>query len=81
VRLSTKENAMNKKLMSTAALLTLAAAVTVSGPAAATPSSPGACNMLHTSAKGMDGMLKASEQGLGNMMALVIASEEAGCTV
>jgi hypothetical protein len=29
----------------------------------------------------MDGLLKASEQGLGNMMALVIASEEAGCTV
>jgi hypothetical protein len=80
VRLSTKENAMNKKLMSTAALLTLAAAVTVSGPAAATPSSPGACNMLHTSAQGYAGMLKASDRGLANMMALVIASEAAGCT-
>jgi hypothetical protein len=78
VRLSTEENAMNKKLI--ALPLVLAAAVTVSGPAGATPSSPGACNMLHTSAKGYAGMLKASDQGLGNMMALVIASETAGCT-
>jgi hypothetical protein len=50
-------------------------------PAAATPISPGACNMLHTSANGFAGMFKASPQGLGNMIALVIASEEGGCTV
>jgi hypothetical protein len=50
-------------------------------PAAATPTSPGACNMLHTSANGFAGMFKAAPQGLGNMIALVIASEEGGCTV
>jgi hypothetical protein len=71
---------MSKRLITTTALvLTLAATVTVSGPAAATPSSPGACNMLHVSSTGMDGMMKASKQGLDNMMALVGASEAAGC--
>ncbi len=47
--------------------------------AAATPTSPGACNMLHTSAQGMDGMFKASPQGLSNMIPLITASEAAGC--
>jgi len=37
--------------------------------------------MLHTSPTGFEGMLKASERGLGNMIALVVASEEAGCSL
>jgi hypothetical protein len=68
---------MSKTLITTMALVfAFAAAAT---PASATPASPGACNMLHTNLAGYLGMLKASEQGLGNMMALVIASEESGC--
>jgi hypothetical protein len=35
--------------------------------------------MLHVSSTGMNGMLKASNQGLGNMMERVLASEAAGC--
>jgi hypothetical protein len=73
---------MSKKLITTIALvLTFAAApVAVSAtPAAAALASPGACNMLHVSPTGMQGMLKASDQGLGNMMELVLASEAAGC--
>ena len=71
---------MSKKLITTIALtFTLAAAVAPSAlSAAAAPASPGACNMLHTSSQGMDGMLKAS-QGLENMMQLVFASEAGGC--
>jgi hypothetical protein len=74
---------MSKKLITTISLvLMLAGAVAFSAaPAAATPSSPGACNMLHTSPTGFEGMLKASERGLGNMIALVVASEEAGCSL
>ena len=63
-------------------VLAVAVAGLSAAPAAAVAqASPGACNMLNVSPKGMDGMLKASEQGLGNMMALVIASEESGCTI
>lgn len=75
---------MRKKLITTISLvfvLALAAVAFSAAPATATPRSPGACNMLHTSAKGYEGMQKASGQGLGNMMALVIASEEAGCSL
>ena len=71
---------MNRKLMTTMVLVfifAMAAAISAM-PAAATPASPGACNMLHTSAQGMDGMLRAA-QGLDNMMQLVVASEAAGC--
>ena len=72
---------MSRKLMTTiVAIFTLAATGALTAlPAAAAPSSPGACNMLHVSAKGMDGMFKASEQGLRNMMELVVASEASGC--
>jgi hypothetical protein len=72
---------MSKKLITVIALtFTLAAAVAPSAlPAAAAPASPGACNMLHTSSQGMAGMMKAA-QGLENMMQLVIASEESGCS-
>jgi hypothetical protein len=71
---------MSKKLITTMAL-TFTFASLSAGQAAATPSSPGACNMLHVSAKGMEGMFKASDQGLNNMIELVLASEAAGCTV
>jgi hypothetical protein len=37
--------------------------------------------MLHTSPTGFKGMLKASDQGLGNMIDLVLASEAAGCSL
>jgi len=64
-----------------ALVLAIAVAVLSAAPAAAVwPPSPGACNMFNVSATGMDGMLKASPTGLGNMLALVGASFEAGCT-
>jgi hypothetical protein len=73
---------MSNKLMTTIALAFAfgGAAVASAAPAVAAPASPGACNMLNVSPTGMGGMLKASEQGLGNMMALVLASEASGCT-
>ena len=73
---------MSNKMMRTLALAVACgtAAVVLAGPAAAAPASPGACNMLNVSPTGMAGMLKASDQGLSNMMELVIASEAAGCT-
>ena len=80
---------MSKKLITRGGLLLtfVAAAVSSSAvPAAAAPtnSSPGACNMLHTSDRGMLGMVGSGAgpgkgQGLSNMMALVISSEAAGC--
>jgi hypothetical protein len=69
---------MSRKLMTTI-VLAVGLAGTTALPGAAAPASPGACNMLNVSTKGMDGMLKASDQGLGNMMELVLASEAAGC--
>jgi hypothetical protein len=73
---------MNRKQMVTMMLVFIfATAAAISATSAtATPTSLGACNMLHTSPKGMDGMLKAA-QGLDNMMQLVIASEAAGCSL
>jgi K+-transporting ATPase A subunit len=74
---------MSKKLIATISLVFMFAAAAVTFfaiPAAATPVSPGACNMLHTSLTGFGGMLKASDRGLGNMIALVVASEESGCS-
>ena len=75
---------MSKKLIARMSLVVTFAVTAFAfsaTPAAATPTRPGACNMLHTSSNGMAGMLKASPQGLGNMMALVIASEEGGCSL
>lgn len=71
---------MSKKLITTM-VLAFTFAVVAAVPAAATPStsSPGACNMLHVSGTGMDGMFKASEQGLSNMITLILASEASGC--
>jgi hypothetical protein len=77
----------NKVIARVALVLTLATAAGASSavPAAAAPanSSPGACNMLHTSYQGSLGMLGSGTgpgqgQGLSNMMALVVSSEEAG---
>jgi hypothetical protein len=75
---------MSKKLIARMSLVVTFAVTAFAfsaTPAAATPTSPGACNMLHTSSNGFAGMFKASPQGLGNMIALVVASEEAGCSV
>jgi hypothetical protein len=49
-------------------------------PATAAPASPGACHMFNVSPTGMDGMTKASERGLTNMMNLVEASFAANCS-
>jgi hypothetical protein len=70
---------MHRKLLTTIALV-VAVTGTAAFPAAAAPASPGACNMFNVSSNGMDGMGKASEQGLGNMMELVTASFAAGCS-
>ena len=73
---------MSKKLIATILLvLVFAAAAAFSARPAAAADSPGACNMLHTSSKGFEGMLKASDQGLGNMIDLVLASEASGCSL
>jgi Spy/CpxP family protein refolding chaperone len=75
---------MRKKLITRIALfstLALAAVALSATPATATPASPGACNMLHTSANGYAGMFNASPQGLGNMIELVLASQAAGCSL
>lgn len=77
---------MARKLITTVSLLVALAAVALAvsaAPASATPSSPGACNMLHVgnSAVGFAGMLNSGNgQGLDNMVALVLASEAAGCS-
>jgi hypothetical protein len=75
---------MSKKLITRISLVVMFAVTAFAfsaTPAAATPTSPGACNMLHTSSNGFAGMLTASPQGLGNMIALVVASEAAGCSL
>jgi hypothetical protein len=69
---------MRKQL--TTIMLGVAVAGAVAVPATAAPASPGACNMLNVSSKGMDGMGKASAQGLDNMMELVAASVAADCS-
>jgi hypothetical protein len=77
---------MRKKAIVRAVLASSFATVALAFPAtsgAVAAGSPGACNMLNVSrsAVGFDGMLQSGNgQGLANMMALVIASEEAGCT-
>jgi Spy/CpxP family protein refolding chaperone len=71
---------MRSKLIMTTVVALAFAAATMSSAASAAPASPGACNMFRLSATGMDGMGQASDQGLGNMMALVSASIGAGCT-
>jgi hypothetical protein len=62
-------------LVFTFALVAVAASVV---PAAATPTSPGACNMLEANSQGLAGM--DGSQGGKNMVPLVVASLTAGCT-
>ena len=74
---------MSRKLMTTislvVALATLAAASTATaGPNNATPSSPGACNMLHASDAGLNGMMNDTHV-FDIMIPLVGASLGAGC--
>ena len=74
---------MSKKLMATISLMFVFATAAVAfsaTPAAAAPASPGACNMLHVSSTGYTGMGKASDQGLGNMIELILASLASGCS-
>ena len=74
---------MSKKLTTTIALVfalaTAAAASTAQAANNATPTSPGACNMLHTSERGLDGMMN-DRHVFDIMIPLVEASLAAGCT-
>lgn len=73
---------MSKKLNTTIVLATAlaTAAVTSTAQAAsnATPASPGACNMLHTSERGLDEMMNDAHV-FDIMIPLVAASLNAGC--
>ena len=75
---------MSKKLITTislvVALATLGAASTATAePNNATPSGPGACNMLHASDAGLSGMMN-DKHVFDIMIPLVEASLGAGCT-
>jgi hypothetical protein len=59
---------------------TVAAVGWAAAPAAATPASPGACHMMNASPDGIAGMRGAADQGFENMIDLVLASLEAGCS-
>jgi hypothetical protein len=79
-----RRNEMSKKLITTIslvlALATAAAAPTaLAEPNNATPASPGACNMLHTSDTGLNGMMN-DKHVFDIMIPLVEASFGAGCT-
>lgn len=68
---------MRKKLIAmTLSVGTFALAAV--GSSAATPSSPGACNMLNANSHGISGM--DGSQGGKNMVPLVVASFGTGCT-
>jgi hypothetical protein len=68
---------MFRKLIALSSLV-LALTITSTAPAGATPTSPGACNMLNANARGLAGM--DGSQGGKNMVPLVFASLDAGCT-
>jgi hypothetical protein len=75
---------MSKKLFTTislvGALATLGSTSTaMADPNNATPASPGACNMLHTSDTGLNGMMN-DKLVFEIMIPLVEASLAAGCT-
>lgn len=74
---------MRKRLIPTAlaavALATPGAASALGVPSNQIPASPGACNMLHSSEQGLDGMMN-DRQVYGIMLPLVGASFGAGCT-
>jgi hypothetical protein len=71
---------MNKKLITTISLAVALATPAIASTANnATPASPGACNMLHTSDKGLEGMMN-DRHVYDIMIPLVLASLDAGCT-
>lgn len=74
---------MRRKLIATVSMAAAAALAVGSGaaPAVAAPSSPGACHMMLAAPQGVIGMHGASEQGFGNMIDLLDASFEAGCSL
>jgi hypothetical protein len=78
-----RRDEMSKKLITTILLVLAVAAAAVptalAAPKNATPASPGACNMLHTSDAGLEGMMN-DRHVLDIMIPLVIASLDAGCT-
>jgi hypothetical protein len=79
-----RRDAMSKKPFTTISLVVAVATLGVT-PAAmadpnnATPASPGACNMLHTSDTGLNGMMN-DRHVFDIMIPLVEASFAAGCT-
>jgi hypothetical protein len=78
---------MSKKLIATISLVVALATLGVTAmanakmadPNNATPKSPGACNMLHTSDTGLNGMMN-DRHVFDIMIPLVEASLGAGCT-
>jgi hypothetical protein len=88
-RYERKENEMSKRLFTTIWLAVVLAPVGVTStamagpqladPNNATPTSPGACNMLHTSDIGLNGMMN-DRHVFDIMIPLVEASFGAGCT-
>jgi hypothetical protein len=74
---------MSKKLITTMslgfALATAGGASTALAANNTTPASPGACNMLHTSDRGLSGMMN-DKHVFDIMIPLVEASFGAGCT-
>jgi hypothetical protein len=79
-----RRDEMSKKLFTTISLVVALAALgvtptAIAGPNNATPASPGACNMLHASDKGLDVMMN-DRHVYDIMIPLVEASFGAGCT-
>jgi len=84
-----RRNEMSKKLFTTISLVVALATLSVAStamadakmaePNNATPASPGACNMLHTSDTGLNGMMN-DRHVFDIMIPLVEASFGAGCT-
>jgi hypothetical protein len=84
-----RRNEMSKNLFTTISLVVALATLSVTStamadpkladPNNATPASPGACNMLHTSDTGLNGMMN-DRHVFDIMIPLVEASFGAGCT-
>jgi hypothetical protein len=75
---------MSKRLLTPFSLFVVLATLgltstATAGPNNATPASPGACNMLHASDEGMNGMMN-DRHVYDIMLPLVGASLAAGCT-
>jgi hypothetical protein len=78
-----RSRSMSKRLLAAISLIVVLATLGVTSTATAdpnnaTPASPGACNMLHASGAGMNGMM--NDRHVDDiMMPLVEASLAAGC--